>query len=78
MFEPRPRSTAPRDAEYVCGSSAEQPAAQSIAHKLAFYNVGWNATDKKRNAAWLAREICPTEKLTLLASAKSLTRNKMI
>ena len=57
MFEPRPRSTAPRDAEYVCGSSAEQPAAQSITHKLAFYNVGWNATDKKRNAAWLAREI---------------------
>ena len=22
-----------------------------------FYNVGWNATDKKRNATWLAKEI---------------------
>jgi hypothetical protein len=57
MFEPRPRNTAPREAEYVRGSSAEQPAARGITHKLAFYNVGWQATDKKHNAAWLAREI---------------------
>ncbi len=57
MFEPRPRSTAPQYAEYMCGSSAEQPAARGITHKLAFYNVGWLAVDTKRNAAWLAREI---------------------
>ena len=48
---------APTIATYMDSGSAEQPAVQAPTHKLAFYNVGWQASSKKRNAAWLAREV---------------------
>ena len=45
---------APTIATYMDSGSAEQPAVQAPTHKLAFYNVGWQASRKKHNAAWLA------------------------
>ena len=44
-------------ASYMGSGSAEQPAVESQTHKLAFYNVGWNATSKKHNADRLALEV---------------------
>ena len=39
--------------------SVAQPARPTALHmrKLAFYNIGWQSTEKKRDAAWLAREV---------------------
>ena len=47
---------APTIATYMqeASGTAANPAVQRPTHKLAFYNVGWQAPSKKHNAAWLA------------------------
>ena len=51
MREPRPRSTAPRDAEYVCGSSAEQPLRSLLAAEAAAITATATGTATAATAA---------------------------
>ena len=44
-------------AEYTIGSSAARPAAHDDWRRLAFYNIGWQETDKKHTMTWLPNEI---------------------
>ena len=48
---------APKAADNMYPSRPAQPTVRGPTHKLAFNNVGWQTSDKKHDAAWLARKV---------------------